>query len=230
MCTIPQMPNTLDLLSDLSTIFLDMDGTLLDLNFDYVFWTQHLPRRYCEIHDIDAEEGEHHVNSTLKAVEGTLDWYCTDHWSGKFNVDILSLKQELAHLVNYRPGTSEFLNHVADSDLHVVLLTNAHPDVVTMKHELTGLLDHVDAMVSSHMFAAPKESQQFWDALRAHLDFDAPNSMLIDDSHSVLQAAHEHGRTRVLCVSHPNSSLPGNPHPEFDNIIDLSQLIPNVHG
>jgi tetratricopeptide (TPR) repeat protein len=33
---------------DINTVFLDMDGTLLDLNFDNHFWLEHVPQRYAE--------------------------------------------------------------------------------------------------------------------------------------------------------------------------------------
>eukprot|EP01030_Chromulinospumella_sphaerica_P013375 gene13375-13153_t len=38
--------------SDIDTVLLDMDGTLLDLHFDNHFWMEHLPRRYAELHGV----------------------------------------------------------------------------------------------------------------------------------------------------------------------------------
>ncbi len=32
--------------NSIDTVFLDMDGTLLDLHYDTHFWTEHLPKRY----------------------------------------------------------------------------------------------------------------------------------------------------------------------------------------
>lgn len=32
----------------IDSIFLDMDGTLLDLHFDNYFWQEHVPIRYAE--------------------------------------------------------------------------------------------------------------------------------------------------------------------------------------
>jgi hypothetical protein len=32
----------------IDSVFLDMDGTLLDLYFDNHFWLEHVPRRYAE--------------------------------------------------------------------------------------------------------------------------------------------------------------------------------------
>ncbi len=38
--------------SDIDTVLLDMDGTLLDLHFDNHFWLEHLPQRYAELHGV----------------------------------------------------------------------------------------------------------------------------------------------------------------------------------
>ena len=37
----------------IDTVFLDMDGTLLDLNFDTYFWMEHVPRRFSEKHGVE---------------------------------------------------------------------------------------------------------------------------------------------------------------------------------
>ena len=34
--------------SEISTVLIDMDGTILDLHFDNHFWLEHLPLRYSE--------------------------------------------------------------------------------------------------------------------------------------------------------------------------------------
>ena len=48
------VPATLDW-SNIDTVLLDMDGTLLDLHFDSYFWLEHLPTRYADIHQVDAK-------------------------------------------------------------------------------------------------------------------------------------------------------------------------------
>ena len=37
---------------EIDTILLDMDGTLLDLNYDLHFWLEHLPLIYASQHQI----------------------------------------------------------------------------------------------------------------------------------------------------------------------------------
>ncbi|MEZ5448542.1 MAG: hypothetical protein R3E89_05890 [Thiolinea sp.] len=44
--------------SKIDTVFLDMDGTLLDLHFDNHFWLEHLPKRYAEEKQVSAATAE----------------------------------------------------------------------------------------------------------------------------------------------------------------------------
>ena len=53
---MPASPKKLPELSAVQTVFLDMDGTLLDLHFDNHFWLEHLPLRYGERHGITPDE------------------------------------------------------------------------------------------------------------------------------------------------------------------------------
>ena len=43
--------------SRIDTVLLDMDGTLLDLNFDNYFWQKHLPLRYAEARGLTPTAG-----------------------------------------------------------------------------------------------------------------------------------------------------------------------------
>jgi putative hydrolase of the HAD superfamily len=56
---------------NIQTVFLDMDGTLLDLHFDNHFWLEHMPKRYAEKHDITVEQASHALSQKTKAIEGS---------------------------------------------------------------------------------------------------------------------------------------------------------------
>ena len=92
-------------LNDIDTLLLDMDGTLLDLRFDNHFWVDHLPERYQHIHGVNEGEAYAHVEQSLSDKEGTMDWYCVEHWSDHFDVDIMSLKYEIQHMIEFREGS-----------------------------------------------------------------------------------------------------------------------------
>ena len=87
---------------EIDTVFLDMDGTLLDLHFDNHFWREHVPLRYAEKHNLDIEESKALLFRKFRLKEGTMDWYCVEYWSRELELDIVDLKMEITGL------TSEF--------------------------------------------------------------------------------------------------------------------------
>jgi len=94
---------------DIETVFLDMDGTLLDLHFDNHFWLEHVPLRYAEKHAMTIDDAKQVLYPRFRALEGSIDWYCVDYWSRELGLDIHGLKRELEHLIQVHPHVAEFL-------------------------------------------------------------------------------------------------------------------------
>src|ERR1051326_2820915 len=95
--------------SSIRTVFLDMDGTLLDLRYDNYFWQEHVPLRYAERHGLPLVQAKEELVGRYNAAKGRLQWYCVDHWTRELGLDIAALKQEIAHMVRIRPSVEEFL-------------------------------------------------------------------------------------------------------------------------
>src|SRR3990170_1517786 len=117
----------------IESVFLDMDGTLLDLHFDNHFWREYVPQRFAERHGLDIEAAKADLFPRFRAVEGTMDWYCVDYWSRELNLDIAVLKQELHHLISVHPYVVEFLDAIRGHGKRVVLVTNAHRKSLALK-------------------------------------------------------------------------------------------------
>ena len=101
---MPQLP-----WSEIDTVLLDMDGTLLDLRFDNYFWAEFLPERYAERHGLTPERASAVLRSKLLAKQGTLEWYCTDFWTRELSLDIAAMKRETREHVRFLPGAEAFL-------------------------------------------------------------------------------------------------------------------------
>ena len=142
--------------SSLNTVFLDMDGTLLDLHFDNHFWLEHLPARYAEHYDLHPQEAKDRLIPMIMAERGSLNWYCTDYWSERLSLDITGLKAEVGDRIGYRPHVTDFLDALRQVGLHSVIVTNCHPDPLALKLKRTGLDTRVDAIVSSHRPSTPR--------------------------------------------------------------------------
>ncbi len=210
------------------TVLLDMDGTLLDLNFDNHFWQVHLPQRYAAARGVALETGREELMARYHARAGTLDWYSVDFWETALELDIMRLKEEVAHLIDIHPHVTDFLAALRASGRRIVLATNAHHKSVTLKMARTGLAPHFDAIVSSHALGAAKEEQAFWQALREAEGFDPARTLLVDDSRVVLDSARRYGIAQLVSVKRPDSTRRDNDTGDYPAIDDFSQLMPGV--
>lgn len=191
--------------STIDTVLLDMDGTLLDLHFDNYFWLQHLPLRYAEHHGRPLEEVRNELVRRFEREQGTLNWYCLDYWTRELGLNIRQLKEEVQHLIAFRPHVQDFLAELQQSHHRLILVTNAHRQSLSLKLAMTGLDRYFDRLVSSHDFGLPKENPAFWAKLQELEPFDPQRTLVIDDSPSVLRAAREFGIRHILTILQPDS-------------------------
>lgn len=195
----------------IDTVLLDMDGTLLDLHFDNYFWLEHLPKRYAEHHKIDEELARSQLHRQIKQLEGTLQWYCLDHWSECVQMDIPALKREISHKIQVRPHTQKFLQFLHTQHKKVILVTNAHRSGLNIKLEVTAIDQWLDLVISSHDYQTPKESPLFWQQLHKAEHFDPTRSLFIDDTPHIVGQAGEFGIKHLICITQPDSQKPPRP-------------------
>ncbi|KQQ49227.1 haloacid dehalogenase [Pseudomonas sp. Leaf127] len=211
--------------SEIDTVLLDMDGTLLDLHFDEHFWLHHLPQRYAELHGISLAMAWLEIKPLFVDHAGTLNWYCLDFWSRELKLPIRELKQEVAHLIALRPDAETFLAALQGAGKRVIMITNAHRDSLSLKMERIELAPYFERLISSHDYGFPKENQQFWDALHADTAFDPARSLFIDDTLPILRSARTYGIAHLLAVSEPDSSKGPKDTEEFAAVEDYRVLI-----
>lgn len=212
--------------------FLDMDGTLLDLHFDNHFWLEHVPRRYAEAQGLSLEIAKERLRTRYRAIEGTLEWYCVDHWSRELGLDIVLLKEEVDHLIAVHPHVVDFLEALANRGKRRILVTNAHQKALSLKMERTRLAGHFEHIISSHELGLPKENPGFWARLQTVLPYDPARTLFVDDSLSVLRSAQTFGIGSLLAVLQPDSRSPRRVTDEFPAIVDFADLLPglNIHS
>lgn len=211
--------------NQIDTVFLDMDGTLLDLHFDSHFWLEHLPRRYVELHRLD-DSHRLALKTRILDTRGTLDWYSLAFWSLELSLDIVALKREVAHLIGWRADAQAFMEWLRAAPVDVVLATNADRQSLGLKLPLTGLDRYVDRIVSSADFGVPKERAAFWERMAITHPFDPERSLFIDDNAEVLACARRYGIRHLLGIHQPDSRRPGRIHPEFITVERFDALLP----
>ena len=211
--------------ANINTVLLDMDGTLLDLHFDNFFWLNHLPDHYAAKFPGAEQVARDALTRKLSEKQGTLEWYCTKFWSDELNLDIIALKKQIGHLISERPQSLLFLEALGRHNKKRVLVTNAHPDSVTIKFSATCIEPLLDQVISSHDYGYPKESPKFWNALQKHSPFNPEKTLFIDDSIAVLNAAKNYGVANILCIDKPDSTRSTSPCAEFPSISHFEELL-----
>jgi 5'-nucleotidase len=209
----------------IDTVLVDMDGTLLDLNFDNLFWLHIVPESYARARGLTVAAAQAALAPRFTAKVGTLDWYCLDHWTRDLGMDLKTLKHEHRGHIRFLPGAQEFLASARARGKRMVVVTNAHRDTFAVKAEQTGIDRLVDRVVCSHDLAAPKESAAFWQALERHEPFDVQRTLLIEDSLAVLAAAHAYGVRHTLAIRRPDSKQPSRAISGFASIEGVFELV-----
>ena len=212
--------------NQIDTVFLDMDGTLLDLHFDNHFWLEHVPKRYAEANEISLEDAKADLLGRYQSILGTLEWYCVDHWSRELELDIALLKEEVDHLIAVHPHVVDFLDAVRALGKRIVLVTNAHQKALALKMDRTKLAGYFDAVVCAHDLGLPKEDPQFWPKLQQVEPFNRERTLFVDDSPSVLASAHGYGIRWLLAVLKPDTKSPPREAGELPSIHDFSEILP----
>lgn len=210
----------------IDTVLLDMDGTLLDLHYDNQFWQVHVPQRFAERHGLPHAEAHAECFRRYHAKAGTLDWYCVDYWSEQLQLDIAQLKAELAHLIAVHPDVPEFLAALRAAGKRVALVTNAHRKSLNLKMHRTGLQVHFDALYSAHDFGLAKEHPAFWGALGRAEPFQAPRTLLVDDSLPVLRCARQAGIAHLRAVYRPDTRQADKDVGEFQAVRRFRDILP----
>jgi putative hydrolase of the HAD superfamily len=209
----------------IDTVLLDMDGTLLDLNFDNHFWKEFVPLKFAEQHNLSVTEAKRQLQPRFKSMEGKLEWYCLDYWTQALQLDIVGLKTELSELIAVLPHVMEFLTKLQQSPKKVLLVTNAHRNSLNLKMEKTCLQVFFDDIISSHDVGFAKEHAEFWALLEQRHTFVKSSTLLVDDSLAVLNAAKQFGIGHLLAVSKPDTQQAKRTISDYAAIEDFRELM-----
>lgn len=209
----------------IDTVLLDMDGTLLDLHFDWHFWMTYIPETYAQENNLTLDEANRIIHEKIHSQTGTLNWYCLDYWTRELNLPVAELKQDLKHMIQAHPEVITFLKRLKELGKKVIMVTNAHRDSLAIKLEMTEIGDYFDAMVSSHDYGMPKENPEIWAKIQQDFPYDPATTLLVDDNIHALQTAKDYGIGYCLAAIHVSPNMEkvdpkGFPHFEtFDQIM-----------
>ncbi len=212
--------------NDIDTVLLDMDGTLLDRNFDDHFWLEHVPKRWAARNCRSLAEAKKHLYALFRSQENTLNWTDLDYWSDRLAMDIPLLKEEVRHLIAVHPFVIDFLLYLRHHGKAVWLVTNAHSKTLALKMRATAIGPYFDGIVSAHQVGLPKEDDNFWEALQTFVRYDPKRTMLGEDSETNLATADRYGIRHLIYVSRFSSAVHPKPSARYQSVEHFGQLIP----
>ncbi|MCU7834294.1 MAG: GMP/IMP nucleotidase [gamma proteobacterium symbiont of Taylorina sp.] len=212
----------------INTVFLDMDGTLLDLHFDNHFWLKHVPLRYAEKNGLTTQQALDELIPRFQAIEGSMNWYCVDFWSRELDLNIALLKAEIKHLIQIHPYVIEFLETLEKAGKRRVLVTNAHQKSLALKMKSTPLADLLDKVICAHDLGLPKEEVQFWHKLHELESYEVQRTLLIDDNLTALGSAQKYGIKHLLAIYKPDSQGAKKEVGAFQAIQSFKEIMPTL--
>jgi len=212
--------------NSITSVFLDMDGTLLDLHFDNYFWHEHVPLRYAEKNKLEFNDAKQKLLARYKSKAGTLEWYCVDYWSQDLDLDIAALKREVSKYIQIFPNVEKFLVKVKQQDKFIALVTNAHRKSISVKMDHLDLEPYFDKIISSHDFGHAKEEQAFWQKCMQAQPFDPDTTLFIDDNLAVLKSAEVYGIKNLLSIKQPDRSQPEQDTLHFYGLSNFEEIMP----
>lgn len=210
----------------IDSVFLDMDGTLLDRHFDDHFWLEHVPKTYARKNGIPLKEASEYLYKLFNSQENTLNWTDLDYWSDRLKLDIPLLKREVDHLIAVHPFVVEFLVFLRQQGKNIHLVTNAHSKTLELKMRKTRLGPYFTGIISAHDLGLPKEDSNFWGKLQQVVEYDPAKTLLGEDSETNLGTAAAYGIAYLIYVSRFSSTVHPVPSARFTSIHYFSELIP----
>ena len=211
--------------SDIDTVLLDMDGTLLDKYFDDFFWEKFVPLTFAREKGVTVAEAEKTLLQKYRSVESTLQWSDLHFWSDQLDLDIFELKCKVDHLINVHPFVVDFLEFARKNGKRLCLITAAHPLSLGLKLRKTEIGHLFHEITCIDEVGLPKEDPKFWDELKKILYFDPSRTLFADDTEKVLISAELHGIRQLIYVARPSSRKPIAFSEKFPSIVYFNELM-----
>ena len=163
----------------IDTVLLDMDGTLLDLNYDNQIFAHRLPAAFAKHHELTLEAASQQLGDHMAKVSGTMDFYRLNYWRDLTGLDILALHEQAANLIRFLPGAAEFLGRLSEYGKRTLIVTNADRQSFAIKDRVLRLSPRVNQVISSRDLGIPKEQNAFWVWLAEQHDLNPSTTLLL---------------------------------------------------
>ena len=111
-------------LNSTTAILSDLDGVILNLDYDIKFWESWLPEHVASQSNLNFEEIKTKIQAEIDIQRGTLNYYDLNYWDDLLNVDCMEIIREQEEKCSYLEGSYEALQRLSTLKNPNHILTN----------------------------------------------------------------------------------------------------------
>ena len=212
-------------LNSTTAILSDLDGVILNLEYDIKFWESWLPDHVANQSNRILEEIKAEIQAEIDIQRGTLNFYYLNYWDNLLNVDCMKIIKEQEEKCSYLEGSYEALQKLSTLNNRMHIVTNGDPRVQEYKAETKNFLEFFDSIFYSMRAGYPKEEKEFWALARHNLNLDFEDAIFIDDDFKVITAAAKAGIKQVIWITPGKNRILQNGVETFPSLAELTAAI-----
>ena len=212
-------------LNSTTAILSDLDGVILNLEYDIKFWELWLPEHVASQLNQNLEEVKTKIRAEIDAQRGTLNFYNLNYWDDWLNVDCMEIIREQEEKCSYLQGSYEALQRLSTLKNPKHILTNGDPRAQEYKAETQNFLEFFDSIFYSMQTGYSKEQKEFWALARHNLNLDFEDAIFIDDDFKVVTAAIKAGIKQVVWITPGKNRILQNGVETFPSLAGLVNAI-----
>ena len=212
-------------LNSTTAILSDLDGVILNIDYDIKFWESWLPEYIASQSSLTEEEAKAEILSKIDLQRGTLNFYDLNYWDDLLNLDCIEIIKEKEEKCSYIEGSYEALQRLSTLENPKYILTNGDPRIQEYKAETNNFLEFFDSIFYSMHAGYPKESREFWALARHNLNLDFEDAIFIDDDFKVVTTAVKAGIKQVVWITEGKNRILQNGVETFPSLADLVSTI-----
>ena len=95
-----------------TAILSDLDGVILDLNYDMKFWTDWLPNTLALETGKSSTEVKADIKSMMSDQEASLNWYDLNYWDELLGIDSFGIIKNQEERCSFLKGSEDALKKI----------------------------------------------------------------------------------------------------------------------
>ena len=194
-----------DYLNSIDYILLDIDGVILDQDFDNKFWQDFVPNEYAIKNKLDIKKAKLLFQKESDKTKGSIDWYDLQYWEKKFDLDLIAIAKNYADEISLLPKSLETIKKLKKTK-KIIYLTNCDPRLVRVKDEVCNFLQYADGWLSSIEINSIKENIWYWRHAVQTFQLIPQRCLFVDDNYEIVMQAKNAGISSLHAIQ-PTKSI-----------------------